>query len=239
MRRNLTICLASILLVLFAVLLSVPQIAPAVSNQVSGSSPVLILDAGHGGEDGGALTASGKKESEINLEITLKLHALMAFLGINTILTRNSDISIHDADCTTLREKKTSDLKNRAKLVNSIENAMLLSVHQNTFTDPRFNGAQVFFSGGEISVQWANYTQWLFQSVLDPNNYRKTAAAPDHIYLLQHISCPALLVECGFLSNGEEAALLMTHAYQRKIVMILAGSYIHQLQMIPVPLGGE
>lgn len=228
---------------LFAVLISCFAadhylVAPAFQHTSIQGTPVLILDAGHGGEDGGALSASGHKESEINLDIVLKAESLFAFLGTDTVLTRNSDISIHDPDCSSLREKKTSDLKNRVNLINNTPNAMLISVHQNTFTDSRYKGAQVFFCDGELSALWGEYTQMLFQSVLDKTNTRRATAVPEHVYLFSHIGCPAILIECGFLSNGEETALLLTDTYQRKIALILAGAYFHQLQMIPTPLGG-
>lgn len=97
----------------------------------------------------------------------------------------------------------------------------------------------MFFSGDDISRQWGEDTQEMFQQVLNPGNTRKAKPIPDGIYLFDHISCPAILVECGFLSNGEEAALLLTGAYQRKVAITLAGAYFHQLQMIPATLGGE
>lgn len=202
-------------------------------QSVPRQAPVLILDAGHGGEDGGAVTAGGDKESGINLSIVLKLEQLMAFLGQDVILTRDTDCSIHSDDSATLHEKKVSDLKNRVALVNSQNNAMLISIHQNYFTDPRYKGAQVFYGPGDIGRQWGEYTQEVLKQLLDPNNHRAAKTIPDSIYLFSHVDCPALLVECGFLSNGEEASLLLTDNYQRKIALALAGSYLHQLQMMP------
>lgn len=214
----------------------VPTIAAVQPNAYP---PVLILDAGHGGEDGGASSAAGDKESDINLSIVLKLESLMAFLGVDTVLTRSEDISIYDESCETLREKKVSDLKNRAALINNTQGAMLISVHQNSFTDSKYQGMQVFFGAGEVSAQWGVYTQDAAQRFLDRGNSRTASPVPDHLYLFSHIDCPAILVECGFLSNGEEASLLLTDTYQRKIAITLAGAYIHQLQMIPSPLGGD
>lgn len=220
--------------VVLGCLTAVSRIAPAFSTSERGEGHTLILDAGHGGEDGGAVCASGDKESDINLNIVLKLESLMAFLGVQTILTRREDCSIHDPSCMTLREKKVSDLKNRVKLIQSVPNAMVISVHQNSFTDSRYKGTQVFYSGGDIARQWGDYTQDTCRLVLNPGNQRKAAGIPEHVYLFQHIDCPAILVECGFLSNGEEAALLLTDSYQRKVALALAGAYLHQLTMIPV-----
>lgn len=202
-------------------------------------TPVLILDAGHGGEDGGASSAAGDKESDINLAIVLKLESLMAFLGIETVLTRSEDVSIHSEGCNTLHEKKVSDLNNRVELINRHPNAMVISVHQNNFTDPHCQGAQVFYRSGEASLQWGEYTQELLRTFLQPDNNRKASGIPEHVYLFQKITCPAILIECGFLSNGAEASLLMTDTYQRKITLAVAGAYMHQVQMIPNVMGGE
>ena len=200
---------------------------------------ILILDAGHGGEDGGASSAGGSKESDINLNIVLKAEALMAFLGVRTELTRDQDRSMHSEGASTIHEKKVSDLKNRVEFVNSISDAMLISVHQNYFTDSRYSGAQVFYTGGDVSRQWGEGTQEVLRQVLDPDNSRAAKAVPDNVYLFSHISCPAILVECGFLSNGEEASLLLTDTYQRKISLALAGAFLRELQMIPTVWGGE
>lgn len=239
MKRDGFVFIIGACFVLLSFLIAAPRIVPAFSSGYPVQPPTLILDAGHGGEDGGASSASGHKESEINLSIVLKLESLLAFLGTDTILTRSEDISIHDDGCITLREKKVSDLKNRVSLIQNTPNAMVISVHQNTFTDPRYQGAQVFYDVGDLSSQWGTYTQELIRTVLDSNNKRKAALIPDHVYLFSHIDCPAILIECGFLSNGEEASLLLTDTYQRKIAITLAGAYLHELQMIPNPLGGE
>lgn len=200
---------------------------------------VLILDAGHGGEDGGTSSASGSKESDINLDIVLKTEALMAFLGVRTELTRDQDRSMHSEGASTLHEKKVSDLKNRVEFMNSFSDAMLISVHQNYFTDSRYSGAQVFYTVGDVSRQWGEGTQKVLRQVLDPDNDRAAKAVPDNVYLFSHISCPAILVECGFLSNGKEASLLLTNTYQRKISLALAGAYLREIQMIPTVWGGE
>ena len=214
------------------------QVVP-VSGAAQGDSRVLILDAGHGGEDGGASSASGSQESDINLEIVLKAEALMGFLGVPTELTRAEDISIYSAGASTLREKKVSDLKNRVTMIRNVPNAMLISVHQNHFTDSKYSGAQVFYSEGDVGRQWGEYAQELLRQTLDPDNGRSAKPVPDGIYLFEHIDCPSLLVECGFLSNGEEASLLLTDPYQRKIAIALAGAYLHEIQMIPVVWGGD
>ena len=142
---------------------------------------VLILDAGHGGEDGGASSASGKMESDINLDIVLKTEALMAFLGVRTELTRSEDRSMHSEGARTIREKKVSDLKNRAAFISGFPNAMLISVHQNHFTDTRYSGAQTFYSTGDMSRQWGEGTQEILRQTLDRQNDRRAKPMPDEI----------------------------------------------------------
>lgn len=198
----------------------------------------LILDAGHGGEDGGASTAAGEKESDINLAIVHKTRALMVFLGVEPKLTREEDISLHSAGAETIRQKKVSDLKNRVMFIEETSNAILISVHQNHFTDPRYSGAQVFFNRGEDNRRWGETAQKVLCQVLDQGAGRKAKPVPEGIYLFEHVSCPAILVECGFLSNGEEAALLGTDAYQRKVAVALTGVYFSELQMISTIEGG-
>ena len=234
MKRDLAVVSLGLCLIILGSLAAGRRIVSAMGAGTA-TSPTLVLDAGHGGEDGGAVSASGHKESDINLAIVLKLRDLMAFLGTDAVLTRDADVSVYDPGCKTLREKKVSDLKNRVAMVRNLDYAMVISVHQNTFTDSRYKGAQVFFVAGELSRQWGDSTQAILNSTLGSSS-RKAALIPDSVYLFSHIDCPAILVECGFLSNGEEASLLLTDSYQRKLAAALAAAYFHQLQMMP---GGD
>lgn len=188
---------------------------------------VLIIDAGHGGEDGGAVSNSGTIESHINLEIALRVAALSDLYGIHHVLLRDSDCSLHDDTCNTLREKKVSDLRNRVNMIENTENAVLLSIHQNTFSNQRYRGAQVFYGTHEDSLSYAKIVQSILHSKIDPENTRVPAKIPSSVYLMNHITCPAILVECGFLSNPEEDTLLNTKEYQTKIALALTASYIH------------
>ena len=238
MKRDLLLLFLCLCILGTASYLGRDQVVAAVASAPE-KGRILILDAGHGGEDGGASSAAGSRESDINLHIVLKTEALMAFLGVRTKLTRDQDQSMHSGKASTIHEKKVSDLKNRVEFVNSIPDAMLISVHQNYFTDSRYSGAQVFYNAGDVSRQWGEGTQEILRQVLDPDNDRAAKLIPDQIYLFSHISCPAILVECGFLSNGEEASLLLTDTYQRKISLALAGAYWKEIQMIPTVWGGE
>ena len=239
MKRDILLILVCLCVLGGVNLLGLDRAVPVTASPGGEEAWTLILDAGHGGEDGGASSAAGDKESGINLAIVLKARALMAFLGVEPRLTRDADVSLHSGGAETIRQKKVSDLKNRVALVESTPNAVLISVHQNHFTDPRYSGAQVFFNSGDVSRQWGEDTQEVLRQVLAPGNDRKAKPMPSGIYLFDHISCPAILVECGFLSNGEEAALLCTDTYQRKIAMALAGAYFKELQMISTTPGGD
>lgn len=221
-------------LVLFAVLLAVvigciaflyPKQQLAAFSPMSGGR-VLILDAGHGGEDGGAVSLTGVPESGINLSIVQKADQLLGFCGQTPVVLRTSDLSLHDPDADTLREKKASDLHNRVAMVESLENAVLLSVHQNIFTDQKYHGAQVFFAATEGSQELAVHTQEILRTAVDPENSRQAKPIPDTVYLMNHISCPAILVECGFLSNPTEEALLRSDAYQTKLAAAMVGAWL-------------
>ncbi len=186
----------------------------------------LILDAGHGGEDGGAVSLSGAVESHINLAIVLRLDQILGLYGVAPVLLRSEDISLHDRSAQTLREKKVSDLHNRVAAIQAAEPATLISIHQNTFQSPKYHGAQVFYANGALSLPFAQLTQETLRLALDPENGRVPAPIPDSVYLMNHITCRAVLVECGFLSNPEEDRLLQTEGYQCKIAAALAGAWM-------------
>lgn len=194
--------------------------------QPSGERPTLVLDAGHGGEDGGAVSLTGVPESTINLAIVEKLDLLLGLCGRAPVVLRQSDVSLHDPDADTLREKKASDLKNRVAAVEETEHAVLLSIHQNMFTNARYHGAQVFFAPTEGSQELAAHAQEILRQTVDPSNERQAKPIPDTVYLMNHISCPAILVECGFLSNPEEEGKLRSEGYQLQLAAALAGAWL-------------
>ena len=199
-----------------------------------GSSPAfarltgqtLVIDPGHGGEDGGAVAADGSPESQLNLAIARSLDQLMGFYGVPAVMTRTEDVSIHDAGARTLREKKVSDLKNRVALIDSIPNATLISIHQNASPNPGHRGFQVFYGRQVSSRPLAQAVQQTLTAVLEPQKVRAVQSVSSSVYLMSHVSCRAILVECGFVSNPEEAGLLRQPAYQRKLAMTLAACYL-------------
>ena len=186
-----------------------------------------MIDPGHGGEDGGAVSPTGTVESHVNLEISTRLDLLLGLYGVNVLMLRTEDVSLHSPDAGTVRERKSSDLRNRAAIVESAPGAVLISIHQNSYSgSSRYHGAQVFYSNETLSADFAEYTQEILRRMLDPNNTRQAAAVPNTVYLLNHVTCRAILVECGFLSNPEEDALLQSGAYQTKVAFSLAGAYL-------------
>lgn len=196
-------------------------------------SVTVVIDPGHGGEDGGAVSCTGALESQINLEISLRLNDLLQFLGYDTKMTRRTDVSVYTQG-TTLSEKKISDLKQRVSMVNETPDALLLSIHQNQFTDGKYSGAQVFYASTAGSHALAEQTQAQLISALNPGSSR-TCKPANGVYLMEHIACTGILVECGFLSNPQEEASLRTPEYQKKLCCVIAtaaAQYLEAEQMV-------
>ena len=180
----------------------------------------VVVDAGHGGVDGGATSCTGVLESQFNLEIAQRVNDLLNLLGINTVMIRQTDTSVY-TEGETIGQKKVSDLKERVRIVNSIDNAILVSIHQNTFPQEKYSGAQVFYGKVQDSQLLAKSMQSALVQTLNPGSNRQTKRA-DSIYLMQHVNCPAVLIECGFLSNPQEEYLLRTDSYQQKLSCVIA-----------------
>lgn len=185
-------------------------------------SNCIIIDAGHGGVDGGATSCTGVLESELNLEIALRLEDLMHLLGIQTYMIRRTDCSVY-TEGESIAAKKISDLKRRVEIVNETPGAVLVSIHQNYFTDSKYSGAQVFYSNTKSSKELASKLQSNIANCLDTSNKRQVKKA-DGIYLMQKIQCTGVLIECGFLSNHQEEAKLRNPEFQRKLCCVIAAS---------------
>ena len=191
-------------------------------NAVAYDRTVVVIDAGHGGIDSGATSISGIAESKLNLEVALMLQDMFHLLGIKTIMIRTEDISIYTSG-NTIAEQKISDLKERVRIVNSYSNAILISIHQNYFSDSRYSGAQVFYSEAGQGRELANTLQKSFVSHLNPGS-KRTEKNSGSIYLLNNINSTGVLIECGFLSNIQEDQLLQSKNYQHKLCMIIAST---------------
>ena len=189
-------------------------------------SPVIVIDAGHGGEDGGA-SANGLLEKDINLSIALKLRDMLTISGYKVIMTRDSDVSVYDSTADTTREKKVSDLKNRAEMINSSQNNILVSIHQNKFEQSQYFGTQMFYSKNDPkSAVLAEELRKSVTGMLQPDNKRELKQADSNIYILDKAQVPAVIVECGFLSNEEEAKKLADSDYQQKMAFSIYSGII-------------
>ena len=217
-----------ILVILLALALSRLNSAmePAMNHVVTQRTGPLVLDAGHGGEDGGAVSITGVPESRINLSIVLSLRDVLGLYGVDPILLREEDISLHTGDANTLREKKRSDLKNRTAAIEAVEGGTLISIHQNTYPGSRYHGTHVFYAPTDGSQALADHVQNSIKTALQPDNERAVKQIPDTVYIMNHITCPGILIECGFLTNPAEEAMLRDPDYQRKLSAVIAAAWL-------------
>ena len=198
-------------------------IKSVISRQVSSSDTItVVIDAGHGGMDGGATSCTGKLESGYNLEISQRLNDLFHLLGYDTRMIRTTDTSIYTKG-NTIAQQKVSDLKERVRIVNETENGLLLSIHQNNFSDSRYSGAQVFYATTENSEALAKALQTKLVASLNPGSNRKSKKS-EGIYLMEKIQRTGVLIECGFLSNTEEEAKLGSAQYQKNLCCVIAAT---------------
>lgn len=205
-----------------AVLLTAAFFAGSFSGQAlptggEGRGRLIMIDPGHGGEDGGAASETGIRESDVNLSVSLRLRDLLRLCGMETAMTRKGDCALYDPGCTTIAQKKSSDLRNRAAMCSEHPDAILLSIHQNHFPEGKYRGAQVFYNDASGSEALANSLQEALREGVDPKNHRQIKRALS-VYLMEHVGNTAALIECGFLSNREEAMLLLEPDYQKKLV---------------------
>lgn len=180
--------------------------------------PKIIIDAGHGGPDGGTSGADGTRESDLNLAIALKTDLLLSLLGEESVLSRTGEDDLSDPTAQTIAQKKVSDIRNRVAFVEGQGDCILISIHGNAFQDRAYSGAQVFYGNG--SEVMGKYLQTALTK-LQPENDRKAKPVSRDIYLMNHVSVPAVLVECGFLSNEKELSLLKNEEYQRKLAVVI------------------
>lgn len=190
----------------------------------------IVIDPGHGGEDGGATGVAGTRESDLNLAVSLRLQALLRLFGHEPVMVRTTDTAVYSAGARTISEKKVSDIHNRVKLVNDTPGALLVSIHQNFFTQGQYSGAQVFYADDAYSRALAQQLQAQLRASLDPGNRREAKGAAGTVYLMNHIQTPGILVECGFLSNAAEEARLNTPAYQTRLAMTMAAVLLQNLE---------
>lgn len=205
---------------------------PAFADSLAEDLPIIVLDAGHGGIDGGCTSAEGVPEKGINLSILQRLRDMLVISGFQVEVTRDSDISIHDKGVEGIAAQKSSDMDNRLELFNKYDNAVCLSIHQNQFTDPRYSGGQMFYSGTNAdSEALARCLQKNFGEILQPDNDREIKLCGKELFLCYYSDNPTVMVECGFLSNPEEAALLNTEEYQQKVALTIYSGLLNYLDL--------
>ena len=216
-----TAALSCVSLVILFIVVSVTKIYTVVQTSVQAQEPYILIDPGHGGEDGGAQASEGTLEKNINLAISLPLRDVLKFLGYEVKMTRDTDISIHSADAQSIKNKKVSDMKNRLKMYN--DSMMTISIHQNHFPATQYFGTQIFYSSNHPASQAiANSIRSCVLEKLQPENKRELKKGGSEIYLLNKTFVPAVLVECGFLSNETERDKLKSPDYQKKMALAIA-----------------
>lgn len=194
------------------------------------ASYTMMIDPGHGGADGGAVASDGTLEADVNLQIALRLRSLAAFCGVPVIMTRDRAEIDYPIDAETLAERKIADQKQRLARINQTENAVLISIHQNYYPAPGPHGAEALYASTEHSEAFGTLVQKLLIETLDPENRRVAAPISDDIYLMRNVNCPAVLVECGFLSNHDELERLKSESYDQKLALVMLSAYLQYFQ---------
>lgn len=227
--RTLLLAASLLALVLLSLLLG-DRLTRTASASIVQELPLILLDAGHGGEDGGAVAADGTNEKDLNLSLTLKLRDTLSALGLRTLLTREDDALHYPADAFAMRQKKAADLQYRLELTRTHPDSVLLSIHQNQFSDPQYDGAQVFYSGNHPqSAALAKAVQEAVVRRTQPGNTRQIKQSGAEIFLLNNAQVPAVMVECGFLSNPGEREKLKDETYQQQLASAIAEGLLNFL----------
>ncbi|WP_322173719.1 N-acetylmuramoyl-L-alanine amidase [Acutalibacter caecimuris] len=191
----------------------------------------IVIDAGHGGEDGGTVAVNGALEKDINLAIALELKKNLEMNHFEVKMVRETDTAVGDQSLPTIAERKRSDTRNRLKIVEETGDCLLISIHQNHFSESKYSGAQMFYSGNHAKSEiLAEAIRKNIINSLQPENKRENKQADSNIFLLHNCQVPAVLVECGFLSNPEEAEKLCSDTYQKDMAAAIYNGVIDYLQ---------
>jgi N-acetylmuramoyl-L-alanine amidase len=185
------------------------------AEAASATEMLIILDAGHGGEDVGATGVNGVFEKDLNLSLTFILGEMLTDKGFAVVYTRSEDKLLYKENENIKGIRKISDLKNRCKVAKNYPRALFVSIHMNTFGDSKYSGLQVYYSSNNSESEiLAGAIQSSVKKELQPENNRNIKVGKD-IYILENVDNPAVLIECGFLSNPEEAKKLSEKEYQK------------------------
>ena len=218
-------CIISALISLILIIPMMNFSLPLPSKSAGTSSKItIILDAGHGGEDGGC-QGNGLSEKNLNLDITLKIASLLREQGVKVVLTRDTDVLLYDVNSDYQGKKKAQDVRNRLKIAQIQENPVLVSIHMNYFAQTQYSGLQVWYSKNDARSRiLANLIQTNNKNILQPSNKRSIKEANSSIFLLNNATFPAVLIECGFLSNIDEARALGDSEYRQKLANVIFNS---------------
>ncbi len=204
-------------------------LVPLIFQAEAAETPVVVaIDAGHGGGDGGAVAGDGTTESCLNLQIAQKLEGTLQFLGCPTVMVRSGEESLAAGDAQSTRQQKVSDLKNRVACVQNSGSGVLISIHQNSLPGhPEVHGAQAFYNTVSWAGDLAAAVQYELNQTINPNNEKACKPIGEDIYLMRKVDCPAILVECGFMSNPDEVRLLQQEGYQKLLAATIAAAYLN------------
>lgn len=223
LKRKIELCM-TLLLLLGAIIASKKLSQLVVSEEVQGEKQVVVVDAGHGANDPGKVGVNGALEKDINLQIAQKLKTCLEEQGIQVVMTRQEDVA---------KDSKLADMKERVELINEIKPALTVSIHQNSYSDGSIKGAQVFYyTHSEESEKAALMMQEELRTI-DSENTR-VAKGNDTFYMLKKTEVPTIIVECGFLSNAQEAEKLVTESYQDEIADTICTGVIKWLEQTGV-----
>lgn len=185
----------------------------------------VIVDAGHGAPDGGSVGFAGTEEKDLNLSVASLAAVWYQFLGVPYIMTREGNDEIYDSSAVTIRQKKVSDLQNRVKLADEAESPIFLSIHMNASPSKSAHGLQVFYAPTDESDALAACLTVAFSEGLSKIHIKEPKAAPDTVYLMKHLTCPAVILEYGFITNpAEEQYLLKSENQYMLAYLTVCGS---------------
>ena len=229
--------LFSIIVILLSLLLMSLKSDVATERQTLSENEItVVLDAGHGGEDGGAIGKNGVLEKDLNLSLAKRIGTELEKQGVSVVYTRTEDILLYDKNADYKNKKKALDLAARVKIAQDTQNSIFVSIHMNSFSETRYSGLQIYYSkNNELSKDLAASIQSAVRSNLQPQNERKATMATNRIYILDRLYCPAILIECGFISNVEECRLLCTDVYQNELSKIISQEIENYIKKIQKP----
>ena len=191
----------------------------------------LLIDPGHGGEDGGTVGVNGVLEKDLNLSLSKVLGEILEFSGYEVVQTRKEDKLLYDRNVNYHGRKKMLDLKGRLEIAKTVEPDLFIGIHMNAFPEQKYSGLSVYYSKNQAkSKDAAEIIRTNVKNNLQPDNSRETKAASSNIYILDRITCPAILIECGFLSNPEECEKLSSYDYRRELSFVLYSSLVSFLE---------